>query len=99
MGEVLEKVGGFFGKTLSSGQVERLEKHLSFEVMKDNKFANNQNLVSYLNEAMGRKIPDFRFMRKGQIGSYKDELPEECVNKLKLLVNNELKGTNFSYKK
>ncbi|KAL1376099.1 hypothetical protein pipiens_004509 [Culex pipiens pipiens] len=84
MSEVLEKVGGFFGKSLSSGQVERLEKHLSFEVMKDNKFANNQNLVSYLNEAMGRKIPDFRFMRKGQIGSYKDELPEEYVNKLKL---------------
>ncbi|XP_038107835.1 sulfotransferase 1A1 [Culex quinquefasciatus] len=98
MSEVLEKVGDFFGKSLSSEEVERLEKHLSFEVMKDNKFANNQNLVSYLNEAMGRKIPDFRFMRKGQIGSYKDELPEEYVNKLKLLVKNELKGTNFSYK-
>lgn len=94
---VLLQVCKFFRKTFTPTQLAMLEQHLSFDSMKENNSANNQTLVTKMEVATS--VPcDFKFMRKGQVGGYKDELPAEFVSKLDELVRDQLRGTGFEYK-
>ncbi|XP_062549711.1 luciferin sulfotransferase-like [Armigeres subalbatus] len=97
MPEVLRKVSFFFGKHYTPSQLAQLEHHLKFDTMKDNDSANNRLLLAGIAMATGVQS-DFRFMRKGQVGSYKDELPAEFVDKLDAFVEQQLNGSNFKYR-
>ncbi|XP_054085113.1 sulfotransferase 1 family member D1 isoform X2 [Zeugodacus cucurbitae] len=73
---VLERLAVFLEKpALTEAQMEKLLKHLSFENMKANQQANPTELI----KNSGKRIvaSDFEFMRRGIVGSYKDELSEE----------------------
>lgn len=97
LAKVIQDVCNFFGKTFTSSQLAELKQHLMFDTMKENKSANNQILVTQFQAALG--VPnDFKFMRKGQVGGYKDELPAAFVNKLNDFVRNELHGKEFKYR-
>lgn len=97
LGKVLLQVCDFFRKTFTPTQLAKLEQHLSFDSMKENNSANNQTLVTKMEDAMNVSS-DFKFMRKGQVGGYKDELPAEFISKLDELVRDQLRGTGFAYK-
>ncbi|XP_065090938.1 luciferin sulfotransferase-like [Ochlerotatus camptorhynchus] len=97
LAKILLQVCQFFGKTFTPMQLAELEQHLSFDSMKANSSANNQTLVTQMEAATG--VPnDFRFMRKGQVGGYKDELPAEFINKLDEFIRDQLLGTGFEYR-
>ncbi|XP_055530640.1 luciferin sulfotransferase-like [Wyeomyia smithii] len=95
---VLAKVCTFMGKSYSTEQLERLAEHLSFENMKNNKTANNQILVTQAAEAMGRSSDQFKFMRKGEIGAYRSELPVDFSMKMDELIREQLSGSDFKYR-
>ncbi|XP_062549716.1 sulfotransferase 1B1-like [Armigeres subalbatus] len=95
--EVLKKVCAFFGKSYTPSELAELKQHLSFDIMKENKSANNQALANKLQDSMGVNA-GFQFMRKGEVGSYKKELPEEFIARLNDLVESELQGTTFKYR-
>ncbi|XP_062549712.1 luciferin sulfotransferase-like [Armigeres subalbatus] len=97
MPAVLRKVCDFFGKSYSPSQLAELNTHLTFDTMKQNNSANNQILVTGIQDAMGI-TNDFKFMRKGQVGGYKDELPAEFIDKMNNFIEEQLQGTTFKYK-
>ncbi|XP_049315269.1 sulfotransferase 1 family member D1 isoform X1 [Bactrocera dorsalis] len=72
---VLERLNVFLEKpALTEEQLEKLLKHLSFENMK----ANHQTNPTEIIKGSGQRTvaTDFEFMRRGIVGSYKDELSE-----------------------
>jgi hypothetical protein len=75
---VIRKTAKFLGKTLSEDEVSSLTKHLSFEEMKKNPAVNLENVLNRAQKIHGRAY-DSTFIRKGKVGSWKDELPESLV--------------------
>lgn len=73
---VIRKCAKFLGKVLKEEDVKALKDHLSFDKMKANPAVNKESHTSQGND------PSFSFMRKGKIGSYKEELSGEVLEKL-----------------
>jgi estrone sulfotransferase len=77
--KVIRQTAAFLGKTLTEEKVDILADHLSFESMKNNPACSKEHLISVLQAIHGKKQPDKKFMRKGQVGSWKDELPPQLM--------------------
>ncbi|XP_061394228.1 luciferin sulfotransferase-like [Musca vetustissima] len=77
---VLERLCRFLERPqLNQKEMEKLLDHLSFDNMKENKQTN-------ATASMKAKIPnikeDFQFMRRGIVGSYRDELSPDLQTKI-----------------
>ncbi|XP_061394226.1 sulfotransferase 1B1-like [Musca vetustissima] len=94
--KVLIDLNKFLGKPdLSEEQLQQLQEHLSFKNMKENSSANPTELI--VNSHASNKVkPDFEFMRRGIVGSYKDELSPETQAKLDEWIAEHLKEFNIS---
>jgi len=78
---IVDRTASFLGKTLTPEDKEKLLDHLSFEKMKANPHVNMDEITYYLTTQHG--IPrKTHFMRKGQVGSWKEELSPSSINKL-----------------
>uniref|UniRef100_A0A182QHY4 Sulfotransferase domain-containing protein n=1 Tax=Anopheles farauti TaxID=69004 RepID=A0A182QHY4_9DIPT len=98
MAEVLKRASIFLNKSYTPEQLKRLEEHLSFEVMKKNDSANNSVLVDMMKSMSVTKVDDnFEFMRKGQVGSHRQELSKEYIERLDAYIERNLKETEFSF--
>ncbi|XP_017031992.1 luciferin sulfotransferase-like [Drosophila kikkawai] len=76
---VVKRLSRFLGyKDLSDCEMEKLLNHLNFKNMKESKFGNHTNFFKSAYETKD----NFDFMRRGIIGSYKDELSSEQVDKI-----------------
>ncbi|KAF0295783.1 Sulfotransferase family cytosolic 1B member 1 [Amphibalanus amphitrite] len=90
---VINRVAAHLGKQLTEKQLEQLERHLSFESMKDNQWVNKENL--------GFRKPDSStgerraFMRKGQTGDWKNHLSTEVAQKMDVWMEENLRGTGL----
>ncbi|XP_075161038.1 sulfotransferase 1E1-like [Haematobia irritans] len=77
---VIEKLCDFLERPqLNAEDMEKLLKHLSFDSMKANR---QTNMTSDLKESTTTVKKEFEFMRRGIVGSYKDELTPELQNKI-----------------
>jgi sulfotransferase len=77
LAQVVEKTMKFLDKNYSQDQIEKLCKHLSFESMRSNPMLNHETFINWVKSDEEHKInEDFKFMRKGQVGSGKEELSE-----------------------
>lgn len=82
----------FLGKTLTPEQVTELAEHLSFKNMKVNPFVNQECVVENLRKIHGR-THNSQFMRKGKVGSWKEELSPETVAKMDAWIEaNKIEG-------
>lgn len=95
--DVLVKTCDFFGKQYSDQQLDDLAHHLSFDQMKKNPATNNTDLTKGAMEMNGRKGEKFEFMRKGQIGDYKNELSADFIERLDRYIDEQLRGSDFRY--
>ncbi|XP_049544061.1 luciferin sulfotransferase-like [Anopheles darlingi] len=98
MKSVLRRVCKYFGKSYTDDQLSELERHLSFDVMKNNKSANNSCVLELVEGLSGKKVEDFQFMRKGKIGSHQEELSGEYVSRLDHQIETHLAGSDFRFK-
>ncbi|XP_055676908.1 sulfotransferase 1B1-like [Lutzomyia longipalpis] len=83
MPAVIEKTAEFLGKSLNKKQIQDLTEHLSFEKMSKNQ---SVDLILELKDVqkslnIGKHDDNFRFIRKGQIGSYRDDMSPEFIEK------------------
>lgn len=95
------KVMKFLGKKFSQYQIDDLCKHLSFDSMKENRAVKKGIEIKTWKEANGEKYPtnNFNFIRKGQIGSYKEELTEEQNKKFnQYIMHPGFEAFDFCYK-
>ncbi|ODN03779.1 Sulfotransferase family cytosolic 1B member 1 [Orchesella cincta] len=78
---VVEKASKFMGKTLSESDMQKLLSHLSFESMKSNPYVNYDEITDKLTRVHGTERKT-HFMRKGKVGSWKEELSVQSVQKM-----------------
>lgn len=100
MAAVLDQASRFLKKSYTKEQLTKLEHHLSFDVMKNNNAANHTILLDKMQALNGRddiKTSDFRFMRKGKIGSHREELTTEYIARLEAYIERQLQGTDFRF--
>ncbi|KAG5669540.1 hypothetical protein PVAND_017427 [Polypedilum vanderplanki] len=78
--ETILKVVKFLGKEISEENLKLLKEHLKIENMRKNDSCNRKELFKELN--VNSNPEDF--IRKGKSGNYKDEMPEEFIEKFKI---------------
>ncbi|XP_061394232.1 sulfotransferase 1E1-like [Musca vetustissima] len=80
LGKVIQQLCDFLGRPqLTAEELENTLNHLSFENMKGN---DQTNLTGILREQVPTIKEDFQFMRRGIVGSFKDELSPELQKKI-----------------
>ncbi|CAL8122462.1 unnamed protein product [Orchesella dallaii] len=89
---VIRQTANFLGVTLTDEKVERLTDHLSFESMRKNPAVNYEDIVCNMRNLHG-SYHESKFMRKGKVDSWKDEMTPEMVEKLDAWVaKNKING-------
>ncbi|XP_053954912.1 sulfotransferase 1 family member D1-like isoform X1 [Anastrepha ludens] len=79
---VIKRLNEFLEKpNLSEAQMEKLLNHLSFENMRANQQVNPTKIIKNTDDRSNVEA-DFQFMRRGIVGSYKDELSETNQRRL-----------------
>ncbi|XP_059608211.1 luciferin sulfotransferase-like [Phlebotomus argentipes] len=79
---VIEKTAKFLGKTLSKEQILTLADYLSFDKFSINPSVNRENEDERISAALQtKKVDDFHFIRKGKSGSFREEMPEDLIEK------------------
>uniref|UniRef100_A0A336MTB3 CSON003751 protein n=1 Tax=Culicoides sonorensis TaxID=179676 RepID=A0A336MTB3_CULSO len=95
----LKKVSKFLGKSYTDEQLLKLADHLSVENMRKNPSCNNE---VHLNDA--RKYHEanydenYKFIRKGKAGAFKEEISEEYIKKFDKWTEDNLQGTDFKFR-
>ncbi|XP_043231238.1 sulfotransferase family cytosolic 1B member 1-like [Amphibalanus amphitrite] len=89
---VINRVAAHLGKQPTEKQLEQLERHLSFESMKDNQWVNKENMGYRKTDSSGERIA---FMRKGQTGDWKNHLSTEVAQKMDVWMEENLGGTGL----
>ncbi len=89
----VRKVARFLNKDLSSEQVEALVEHLSFKKMKGNTAVNKEQFKDF-----GFADKSGSFMRKGQIGDWKNYLTDEMNQRMDEAIEKHFKGTGLEFR-
>jgi len=71
----------FLGKSPPEMEIQRLVDHLSFQSMKSNPAVNNDESTELLARLHGQERKT-HFIRKGKVGSGKEELSAESIRRL-----------------
>ena len=96
---VVRQTAEFCGKTYSQEKIDELCEHLSFEAMRKNPMTNYQHITKITSLAVDEKFGNFNFMRKGKVGSYKEEMSAEYVERFeKFMKHPEFEKYGFHYK-
>lgn len=95
---VIRGVCKFLDKTINDQQLAQLVDHLSFDKMKNNPSCNHIKEFESMRAAAGREVDDFNFVRRGVVGSHKDELPLKVINKFDEWIYENLKAHDLSIK-
>ncbi|XP_059622666.1 luciferin sulfotransferase-like [Phlebotomus argentipes] len=80
---VIEKTAKFLGKSLSKEQILTLADYLSFDTFSKNTSVNREDMFLQLCNTMNldREKQDYNFIRKGKSGSFREEMPEDLIEK------------------
>jgi hypothetical protein len=101
MSQMISETMKFLGKNYSQVQIEKLCDHLSVDSMRKNPSCNNDSLVEKaksLNKN-GKTSGDFKFIRKGVVGSFKNEFSNDMNTKFEgFMQHPTLQSQKFSYK-
>ncbi|XP_046737702.1 luciferin sulfotransferase-like [Diprion similis] len=93
---VIKKTATFLGKNLTTDQLSSLTEHLSFESMKLNPAANNEDLIHLMKEITPSKF-EGKFMRSGKINQWKSEMTPDMIERFDQWTRENLKGTGLSF--
>ncbi|XP_075166746.1 sulfotransferase 1 [Haematobia irritans] len=96
LGGVIQDVCRFLSKAINEHQLAEMIDHLSFEKMRDNPACNHVREFDSMKEASGREVDDFRFVRRGIVGSHKDELAPNIIENLDEWTFDNLHSLNLS---
>ncbi|CAH0597698.1 unnamed protein product [Chrysodeixis includens] len=94
---VVRRTADFLNKELTDTQVDKLCDHLSFQNMKTNRAV---NLEAILEKSFGTSYlesTDLRFIRKGEIGDWKNYMSDDLSRRFDEWAEQHLKGTELSF--
>jgi len=90
--EQIKEIAKYLGKTLTDEQLDIVQKHCSFETMRENPSVNFSWMIP-----QGIVREDFLFMRKGKVGDWTNYFTVELSKAFDEMV--EHKCTNFDFKR
>ena len=92
---MIRKTAEFLGKKLKDSEVDRLAEHLSFRSMKDNGAINGEEVIKEVKQRHGLdpSDPQLSFIRKGEIGSWKNEMTPDVVRQFDVWAAKKTRGT------
>lgn len=91
---VIHKVATFLEKKLTNEQLNKLKNHLSFESMKNNPSVNYEWMMEERSKFSSIKGS---FMRSGTVGSYKQRMSPELIEKFNRWTLENTKGTKLFF--
>lgn len=95
---VIKKVSDFLiNKQYSDEEISALEKHLSFESMKNNPSVNYEEGHEMLKKFLRYADPDMKFMRSGTVGSYKQEMSQDIIEEFDKWTEDNTDGTELTF--
>lgn len=98
LASVIERTSKFLNKSLTAEQVTQLLDHLSFESMKKNPAVNLDPFMSLKHGEEFSQNPNLpKFIRKGQVGDYKNHMSPEIVAQFDIWTEENLRGTGLSF--
>lgn len=93
---VVSDVCQFLNKKITYDEMEKLVDHLSFDKMKNNPACNHENEFKSIKDAAGVEVEEFRFVRRGVVGSHKDELPQQVIAEFDEWIYDNLKDFDLT---
>ncbi|XP_071551016.1 luciferin sulfotransferase-like [Panulirus ornatus] len=93
LARVVREVAEFLGKEVDERKVAWLVHHCSFDEMSKNPAVNNEDLMGDGNE----ETKGIKFMRKGEVGDWKNHLTEEQQRAFKEWTLKNLQDSDFPY--
>merc|ERR1711973_516743 len=97
---VVSRLAAFLGKeetVKDSEKMGALLNHLSFDKMKTNKAVNKAETVELCTETKNKEMEAPKFMRKGQVGDWKNWLSPEQLETFKTWEKKGLEDTDFKF--
>ncbi|XP_059617444.1 luciferin sulfotransferase-like [Phlebotomus argentipes] len=96
--DVILRTAKFLGKTLTEDEVQLLCRHLSFDAMQKNKSVNKKDVLAEMNAITGSESSEsFSFIRKGQIGGFRELFTPEMEGKFNDWTRRQLSGSDFKF--
>ncbi|KAL0276597.1 UNVERIFIED_CONTAM: hypothetical protein PYX00_004140 [Menopon gallinae] len=93
----IRKAAQFLNKTLTEEEIQKLAEHLSFNNMRQNPAVNLEPIISRKMGPEFLKNNDIRFIRKGQVGDYKNYMSEELIKRFDKWTEENLRGTGLTF--
>jgi len=99
LASVIRRVSSFLGKPVPENKISSLADHLSFDKMKKNKAVNKEELVKVSQKEIkdDSKTDAPVFMRKGEVGDWKNHFTPELEKKFQKWENKWLEGTDLKF--
>lgn len=95
---VIRNVSDFLiNKQYSDEEISVLEKHLSFESMKNNPSVNYEEGLEWLRKFLRFADPDSKFMRAGKVGTYKQEMSEGIIEEFDKWTEENTEGSCLKF--
>lgn len=96
----VKKMSKFLECSYNDDQLKQLTQFISFNNMKNIRTINREKWLEQVEKDIGKKRPDqsYRFMRKGKVGTYRDELNENQLKKLDDWVKQMETESDFRFK-
>lgn len=96
----IKKISEFLGYTYDDEELMDLTRFISFANMSTVNTFNRENDVQQMENYHGGKRldPKFKFLRKGKVGSYSDDLNEDQIKKLDDWTDKIPKDADFKFK-
>ncbi|KAL9912495.1 sulfotransferase 1 isoform 2-T2 [Glossina fuscipes fuscipes] len=96
LASVIKDVCHFLDVRINDAQLGRLVNHLSFEKMQNNPSCNHAKEFESLRNAAGRELEQFCFLRRGIVGSHRDELSSNLIREFDEWIDSNLREYNLS---
>lgn len=93
----IRKIANFLEKSLTDKQVDTLAEHVSFKSMKENPAVNLKPIIDFKNGPNYFERTGKCFIRKGEIGDYKNCMNEELIEKFDKWILENSKGTDLDF--
>jgi len=101
LASVIRKFSAFLTRPVAEEKISSLVDHLSFDKMKKNKSVNKQEFVEASQVNLANKNPNKEenlvFMRKGQVGDWKNYFTPELENKFEEWERKWLKDSDLTF--
>ncbi|PSN57720.1 hypothetical protein C0J52_00308 [Blattella germanica] len=91
------KIAEFLGKHMSDENVKELADHLSFQNMSKNRAVNREDIMEALAGPDHKSILTHGFLRKGDVGDWRNHMSHETAMKFDTWTEQNLRGTGLSF--